>query len=104
MIHFPDSRKRTRADGHSVTIGKPYVRLHWPVMPAAGAAYYYGLGSFGTVPSVALTSGSFYNSTSANYTTYSTSIIMHRPTYGDIYASDQNIWYIDFEVWFTELS
>lgn len=70
MIHFPDSGKRFRGDGHSTTVGKPRLDLRWPTMSAAGAAYYYGLFSSDTLPTVELIDCQGYNPRTAAYTTY----------------------------------
>ena len=104
MIIFPESGQDFRGDGHSITIGKPYVHLKWPIMPSAGAAYWYGLNASDTTPSKALTSCSAYNPRTGTYTTYSGTIILHRPKFGGVYAGGGGIWYTDFEVLITELS
>jgi len=103
MIHFPEAGQLIRGDGHSVTVGKPWLRLTWAHMPAAGAAYWYAFFVSDTTPSVALTSVQAYNPRTGGYTTYNTSAILHRPTFQSVHAG-VNIWYEGFEVLISELS
>lgn len=70
VIHFPDSGKRFRGDGHSTTVGKPWLDLRWPTISAAGAVYWYALFNVDTLASAVLTSCQAYNPRSASYSTY----------------------------------
>ena len=101
IIHFPDSGV-IRGDGHSVTVGKPWLRICWPTISDDGAAYWYGLFPNDTTPSVALTSVQAYNPRTAGWTTYSTKAILHRPTYRSVTWTTCVI-YNGFEVLITEL-
>ena len=107
VIHFPDSGKRIRGDGHSVTIGKPYIPLEWESMPALGAAYWYGKAtSSDTTPSKAVTTSvKAWNPRTAAYVTYSTTGIIHRPTYDSIeFRGAASPIFKGFKVMITELS
>ena len=104
VIHFPDSGQSIRGDGHSITTGKPWLDLKWPTISAAGAAYWYDLFSADTTPSVAATSVQAYNPRSESYTTYSTTGIIHRPTYGSIEFRSTAPIFKNFRVLITELS
>jgi len=105
VIHFPDTGQRFRGDGHSLTIGKPWIELEWESMPALGAAYWYGLNASDTVPSVALTNVKAWNPRTAAYVVYSTTAFLHRPTYTGIeFKGAASPIYKGFKVLITELS
>lgn len=105
IIQFPKAEAKLRGDGHSITVGKPWLELHWDKIPVAGANYWFGLFAADTTMTATLSAVQAWNPRTGGYTTYSSGGICHRPTWqGVLFKGSTPAYYVGFHVLITGLS
>lgn len=104
VVHYPDSGKMVTASGVSLAVGLPWLDMLWENISNAGAKYWLNLLGADNVPSKALTSVQAYSARAAAYVTFSTTAIIHRPTWDSVTFRGSTPIYHNFRVRITDLS